>query len=196
MPTTLIVPGLRDSGPDHWQTWWQFRDADARRVEQEDWQTPDLAGWSARVRESLARASGPVWLVAHSFGCLASVKATADFPGRVAGALLVAPADPDRFGLASELPGEKLAFPSMVVASTNDPWMPFDRVVAWAERWGSRLTNLGRAGHINAESGFGPWPKGPALLKELREEAGCTLAIRRGYEPPRGMGLPPALAEL
>jgi predicted alpha/beta hydrolase family esterase len=192
MATILIVPGLQGSGPDHWQTWWQFQDEDARRVEQEDWQTPDLARWSARVREALERASEPVWLVAHSFGCLASVRAVAGCPGRVAGALLVAPADPDRFGLAPALPRERLAFPSVLVASTNDPWMPFDRVSPWAERWGNRLVNLGRAGHINAESGFGPWPEGRALLKELQARTDHSPAARRGDESARGIGVPAA----
>jgi hypothetical protein len=36
---------------------------------------------------------------------------------------------------------------------------------------GSRLVNLGLAGHINVESGFGPWPEGEALLAELRADA-------------------------
>lgn len=168
MATVLIVPGLRGSGPNHWQTWWERRDPKAWRVEQEDWNLPDLAGWSARIIEALDQAKDPVWLVAHSFGCLASIRAAADRPGRIAGALLVAPADPARFGLGSPFPLEAPTFPSIVVASSNDPWMPYDRVLHWSERWGSRMVNLGRAGHINAESGYGPWPEGRALLKELQ----------------------------
>lgn len=169
MATVLIIPGLRDSGPGHWQTWWQFRDEHARRVEQQNWHKPDLERWAARVREAVERSPEPVWLVAHSFGCLASVRAAAACPGRVAGALLVAPADPERFGIEPALLAERLDFPSLLVASTNDPWMPFDRAVSWAERWGSRLVDLGRAGHINTESGFGPWPQGRALLMELQK---------------------------
>ena len=41
-------------------------------------------------RDAIDRAPGPVWLVAHSFGCLASVVAAADRPERVAGLMLVA----------------------------------------------------------------------------------------------------------
>ena len=44
-----------------------------------------------------------VWLVAHSYGCLASVVAAADRPERVAGLLLVAPPEPDRFLDAEQL---------------------------------------------------------------------------------------------
>ena len=174
MAPVLIVPGLNDSGPAHWQTWWQATESGTLRVVQDDWQQPDLGRWSARVAESLDQTAGPVWLVAHSFGCLASVAAVARRPGRIKGALLVAPADPERFGLGITFPQRALPFPSIVVASTNDPWMRFDRAAQWAGRWGSRLVNLGRAGHINSESGYGPWPKGRALLRELCQRAPRT----------------------
>lgn len=167
MPAVLIVPGINDSGPEHWQTWWQTWEPGAMRVVQADWRTPDLSRWAARVGENLAQAAEPLWIVAHSFGCLASVRAAVDYPGRVAGALLVAPADPARFGLDAELSAHPLDFPSLVVASTNDPWLSFERAAYWAIRWGSRLVNLGQAGHINAESGYGPWPQGHALFREL-----------------------------
>lgn len=171
MSAILIVPGLRGSGPGHWQTWWEAREPRSARVEQADWHTPDLSRWSGRVGAAIDRAEAPVWLVAHSFGCLASVHAAARRPGKVAGALLVAPANPDKFGVGPDLPGERLPCPSLLVASLDDPWMSFGRAADWSARWGSRLVNLGRAGHINVESGFGPWPRGPRLLEELRRTA-------------------------
>jgi hypothetical protein len=171
MTTILIVPGLRGSGPDHWQSWWEAREPRSARAEQDDWHTPDLSRWSARVGEALGRAEAPVWLVAHSFGCLASVHAAARHPGRVAGALLVAPANPDKFGVGPDLPAQRLPYPSLLVGSLDDPWMSFERAADWSARWGSRLVNLGRAGHINVESGFGPWPRGPRLLEELQHAA-------------------------
>lgn len=64
MARTLIVPGLRGSGPGHWQTWWQRRDEAAVRVEQEDWTTPDLVRWSDRIGAVIDAAREPVWLVA------------------------------------------------------------------------------------------------------------------------------------
>jgi predicted alpha/beta hydrolase family esterase len=171
MAAVLIVPGLHNSGPDHWQTWWQRQENAAERVEQEDWHAPALESWSARVGEAIDRAEEPVWLVAHSFGCLASVHAAIQRPGRVAGALLVAPANPDRFGIGigSPLAVKPLPFPSTLVASLNDPWMPFVKAVSWSSHWGSKLVNLGRAGHINAESGYGPWPMGRSFLRELQD---------------------------
>jgi predicted alpha/beta hydrolase family esterase len=61
-----------------------------------------------------------------------------------------------------------LPFPSVLVASENDSHLEWERAQWFARHWGSRLVNLGRAGHINVESGFGPWPEGEALLRELR----------------------------
>jgi predicted alpha/beta hydrolase family esterase len=97
-----------------------------------------------------------VWIVAHSFGCLAARVAAESRLGRIAGLLLVAPADPDLFGFSTLMPGGSPGCPSIVVASLDDPWMRFMGAAYWAHRWGSRLVNLGKAGHVNAESGFGP----------------------------------------
>jgi predicted alpha/beta hydrolase family esterase len=56
--------------------------------------------------------------------------------------------------------------------------MSFADAAAWAGRWGSRVECLGRAGHINAESGFGPWPEGLRLLAELRASGDSAPALR------------------
>lgn len=163
-PRLLVVPGLHDSGPAHWQSWLQSQYRDADRVLQRDWTDPDLERWAARIDASLERAAergagGPCIAVAHSFGCLALARHLAqhaDSPVRAA--LFVAPADPDKFGVAELLPQQRLAQPSTVVASDTDPWMSAASSRRWAQRWGSAWLTLGDAGHINAEAGFGPLP--------------------------------------
>ena len=45
-----------------------------------------------------------------------------------------------------------------VVGSETDPWMSGSEARQWSRRWASRWVNLGDAGHINAEAGFGPLP--------------------------------------
>lgn len=182
--TVLIVPGLYDSGPAHWQTWIEEQLPDARRVEQLDWDWPVLAHWAGAVRFQIDRARGSVWLIAHSFGCLSAVVAAGDRRDRIAGAMLVAPADPDRFApdglrgsadgggeesIAPLIPAGQLGFPSIVVASVNDPWVSLTKAAYWADRWGSRFVNLGSAGHINTEAAFGPWPEGLTLFNALRQ---------------------------
>jgi predicted alpha/beta hydrolase family esterase len=179
MPTTLIVPGFKSSGPTHWQTWLEHRLAGSVRVNQRDWNDPHLPDWSSRVRREIARSTGPIFIAAHSFGALAAVQAASDHADRIAGALLVAPADPKHFGVAEFLPAKSLGFPAIVVASTNDPWISFDNAALWANRWDADLINVGEAGHINAESGFGPWPTALTLLERLRRASEFRLAAER-----------------
>lgn len=168
MATTLIIPGLNNSGPDHWQSWFEQHIPGSIRVIQRDWKDPHLPDWAGRVRREINRIPGRLFIAAHSFGVLAAVQAGQDHASRIAGALLVAPADPDKFGVSDFLPQKALSFPSVVVASTNDPWMRHERAAAWADVWGSDFVSLGDAGHINAEAGFGRWPEGLALLQRLR----------------------------
>ncbi len=172
METILIVPGLHDSGPGHWQTWIENELPHTRRVRQDDWERPELSRWSKRVEETIADATDDIWIIAHSFGCLASVAAALKDPGRIRGAFLVAPADPARFGECT-LPLEgRLPFPSLVVTSSNDPWVKPTSAWHWANQWGSDFANIGEAGHINIDSGHGPWPEGLKMLKAFRARAG------------------------
>ncbi|MGE0053389.1 MAG: RBBP9/YdeN family alpha/beta hydrolase [Hyphomicrobium sp.] len=171
MTTTLIIPGLNSSGPAHWQSWFEEHIPGTVRVIQADWSKPDLAAWSARIRRNITRTPGRLLIVAHSFGALPAAQAASDHSDRIAGALLVAPADPDKFGIGEHLPQTRLSFRSVVVGSTNDPWITLDRAAHWADIWGSDFVNLGNAGHINVDSGFGPWPEGLSLLERLRRAA-------------------------
>jgi predicted alpha/beta hydrolase family esterase len=170
----LTLPGYADSGPDHWQSHWERADSACRRVVQDDWLTPRLANWLAALDEHVAECAAPPVLAAHSLAC----SLVAHWAGRagvaVRGALLVAPADvdsplrtPAEVRSFSPIPLVRLPFPSIVVASTDDPFVSLDRAVAFAAAWGSRLVTIERAGHINADAGFGPWPEGRALLAEL-----------------------------
>lgn len=174
MTTTLIIPGLHSSGPAHWQSWFEERIPGTIRVIQPDWSKPDLATWAQRIRRDISRTPGRIAIAAHSFGALAAVQAASDFSDRIAGALLVAPADPEKFGIADLLPQTPLDFKAAVVASTNDPWLSIERAASWADIWNADLVNLGPAGHINVDSGFGPWPEGLALLERLLRGADQT----------------------
>ena len=163
---TLIVAGLHGSEPEHWQSWWQMQDPNAVRVQQDDWHHPQLETWTQRLQETIAASQADkVWLVAHSFGCLISVKAALDNPQRIAGLFLVAPADPQRFGINTVELDEILPVPSFFVASNSDPYLSLHQAKLWAGIWGSQLINLGDVGHINVASGFGAWPKGLKLFE-------------------------------
>ncbi|WP_260498541.1 RBBP9/YdeN family alpha/beta hydrolase [Aquabacterium sp. J223] len=159
-PRLLIVPGLHDSGPEHWQSWLQRLVPGSVRVVQDDWARPDLEGWSARIAQTLERAGPAPWIAAaHSFGCLALAHHVATRPGSpLRAVLLVAPADPARFGVEAALPQRALGPHATVVASRTDPWMSADRALHWGRLWGAHCLDLGDAGHINTEAGFGPLP--------------------------------------
>lgn len=164
----LLVPGWTGSDPDHWQSRWARSLRTARIVEQENWGRPNKDAWVSRIVEAVRQATRPVVLVAHSWGVAAVVHAVPKLAGlEVAGAYLVAPADLDGTGTApvtdggfSPVPLEKLPFPAVLVASSDDPHCSMDRAREFAERWGATLVPAGNAGHINSESGHGPWPEG------------------------------------
>jgi predicted alpha/beta hydrolase family esterase len=195
IPPLLIVPGYKGSGPEHWQTWLQRQVSTATRVDGIDWDAPVLAAWAAQVRDALADAAQPLRIIAHSFGCLAAVVAAADRPDQVAELILVAPADPARFdftglraqvtqgrySLASALPERLLNVSGSVVASRNDPWLGYDKARELATRWGLVLHDVGSAGHINADSGYGPWPLAMQLAQRpMRNAPVASAALKRG----------------
>lgn len=170
---TLVLPGLGGSGPEHWQSRWERRYG-YTRLEQASWDAPRLDAWAAALDERVARASGPVVLVAHSLACVLIARWAAAAARAPLAALLVAPADVDAFvatlpEVASFAPVAltRLPFATTVVASEDDPYIALDRAAHFARAWGSELACVGAAGHINADSGLGDWPQGHALLEAL-----------------------------
>ncbi|MEN9842530.1 MAG: hypothetical protein RLZZ612_359 [Pseudomonadota bacterium] len=174
MTPVLIVPGWRNSGPDHWQTLWQERLPTAVRVEQDDWLLPTRSAWVQRLSDTILSHPSPVVLVAHSLGCITVAHLPPDAAARVQAALLVAPADPERRGQLADfapVPYRPLPYRSIVVASDNDPYCPVRLATAYARAWGSDLVKLMNVGHINVTSGHGAWPLGWGLLMGLLAES-------------------------
>jgi len=182
-PTILIVPGLRDHVPEHWQTHLERALPNAVSVPRMEPDAPDklsCAAWVARLDESLARIDGPVILVAHSAGVMIVAHWAQRHRRPIEGALLATPADlesplPEGYPTMEALrrngwlptPRAPLHFPSVVAASTNDPLATLDRVAELAEAWDSLFVNVGAVGHLNPASGYGPWPQAEDLIREL-----------------------------
>ena len=176
MTGTLILPGLHDSGPGHWQSRWEARDETMLRVLQDDWETPHCADWIAKLDQALTVTGPDTVLVAHSAGCaLVAHWAVGDASMRVRGALLVAPSDPEAPSFPSgatgfaPIPLLRLRFRTIVVASSDDPYVTLSRARTFATAWGSDFVIIGEAGHINSDSGVDDWPEGLALLNTLRK---------------------------
>ncbi|MEV0333369.1 alpha/beta fold hydrolase [Nocardia sp. NPDC050717] len=178
--TVVIVPGLRDHVPDHWQTLLAERLDRVRTVPPLERDKLSLAARVAALDAVVTAIDGPVVLVAHSAGVLIAVHWAQEHRRPVRAALLATPADlesalPDGYPTAEELaaggwnpiPRARLPFPSVVAASTNDPLASSRRVAGMAEAWGSRLVDLGDVGHLNPASGYGEWPRAQELLSEL-----------------------------
>ena len=190
-PLVLTVPGLDGSEPTHWQTLWEERDGRARRVDMGDWAKPNRNMWVNRLNLAIHRANRPVILVAHSLGCLtvawwAHYEQPA-FGDAVIGALLVAPPAVDgplrepRLQGFAPTPLGPLPFPSMVVASRDDPWGSLDHSKRLATFWGSTFVDVGEARHINADSGLGAWNDGRRYLSRLVQQA--VAGPERAAEP-------------
>jgi hypothetical protein len=170
----LVVPGLNGSGPGHWQTLWEGVHPDWKRVEQRDWAHPDVEDWVSTLDQTVRSARRPVILVAHSLGCITVAHwGSQQRVAPIAGALLVAPANverenrPESVAGFAPIPRSPLLFPSLLVGSDNDPHgdLPFAKELAVS--WGSRFANAGCQGHINVESGHGPWAEGEKLVSEV-----------------------------
>lgn len=175
-PLILTVPGLGNSGPGHWQTQWEQDLPDCRRVDLGLWDDPHRNTWVNKINLAVHRSDRPVVLVAHSLGCLAAAwwaefEKPAD--GKVLGALLVAPPDVEvrpidrRLTRFAPFPHGELPFPSILVASRNDPYMGIGQARHLARTWGSNFVDAGETGHLNAESELGEWTFGKLLLNQL-----------------------------
>lgn len=170
---TVIVPGVGGSEYGHWQSWLQRQLMSCSRVEQQDWNAPVLETWVEQFRSTVAAIDAPLQIVAHSFGCLTTVAALAQYPAlqrKVKNLVLVAPANPGRFGEAGFARDSqhdyqdyfhqlKVQVPASMLISENDPWLNAEHALELAQSWQLEPVSLGHVGHINVASGFGPFPE-------------------------------------
>ncbi len=173
MTAIIHLPGIGNSGELHWQSRWESADPAIRRFAPANWDEPDLPDWIAALDEAVRAAETPPLLVAHSLACLlvAHWQEVSDLP--VKGAMLVAVPDPASAAFPpqaagfADVPDKRFRFPSLIVASTDDPYGSLLYAERRARQWGSEVKVIGAAGHINGQSGLGDWPQGLALLKDF-----------------------------
>ena len=163
----LIIPGYTNAGPDHWQTRWERGIKSARRVEQTEWSKPVRDDWVAQIVSEANKAEKPLVFVAHSLGIPSIIHALPKIEKPIKGLFMVSPPDvanakikPKHLMTFGPYPTDKLELPSILIASKNDPFCDQKIAQNLAETWGSLFIDAGEAGHINADSGHGPWPEG------------------------------------
>jgi len=168
----LVIAGYEGSGPDHWQSRLVAKLLSARLVEQEDWLYGKLDVAVDALVKAAAAATKPIVFVAHSAGCELIAHAIPKLKeqgltDRLKGGFLVAP--PSEKSLAElkdidpefkHIPRDPLPFPSLLIASSNDPYATMEESADLALAWGAELVEAGPQGHLNSESGHGPWPEG------------------------------------
>jgi predicted alpha/beta hydrolase family esterase len=161
----LILHGLGGSGPGHWQTWLAARlRADGERVAYPDLPDADMPSpvqWREVLERELAALPGPAVVVCHSLSCIVWLNHVAGGGAQAERTLLVAP--------PSESSGvEEIAtfFPvqlppltgARLVCSDDDPYCPEGADRLYGEPLGVPVDVLPGKGHLNPETGFGPWP--------------------------------------
>ncbi|MCY1643334.1 RBBP9/YdeN family alpha/beta hydrolase [Methylorubrum sp. SL192] len=178
--TLIILPGIGGSGEAHWQTIWQSEGSQWVRFQPTSWDHPELDDWAQALDEAIRQTDEPAILIAHSLACLlvAHWAARSQLARRVAGAFLVAVPDPDgpRFPLAeagtfADPPSVPLPFPTLILASSNDPYASFKHAERRAFDWKAGIIDVGALGHVNSASGLGAWLEGRRLLTAFRSGA-------------------------
>lgn len=179
--TVVIVPGLRDHVPEHWQTLLARRLPRSRTVPPLTERKLDRTARAQALQDTLADVQGQVVLVAHSAGVMITAHwARAHRRADIVGALLATPADlerplPEGYPSPAQIeaggwlpvPRAPLPFPSILAASRDDPLASLERVQGFARDWGSRLFDIGAVGHLNPASGYGEWPQALELIHQL-----------------------------
>lgn len=172
----LVLPGLGNSAPGHWQMRWTERMANAAIVEQADWHEPECDDWVDTIIQACRLTQRPVVLIAHALAVMALAHAAPRLPANVRGAFLVAPTDiefspavPPEMAPFRPILRDPFPFPSMLVAANNDVYCSLERAVEFATCWGSDFHQAGEAGHINIASGHGPWPEGLVMFTRLMQ---------------------------
>lgn len=177
----LQLPGYGNSDEAHWQSRWEHADPSIARFAPASWDAPELGDWCAALDRGVEGLAGSVVLLAHSLSCLlvAHWAARSVLTQRVAGAMLVAPPDPDgpafpRAEASSFIRPEArpLPFPALVVASSDDPYATLDFARGYAKEQGAGFVCVGAKGHINSESGLGDWSEGANLFTAFRAGLG------------------------
>ena len=178
MPSFITLPGIGGSGEGHWQTLWERSHPSMRRFNPPDWDKPQLSEWVGALQQAVDAAHPPIVLVAHSLSCLLVAHWAAQTASTVAGAFLVAVPDPDAPVFPSAaisfraIPSGALPFPSILIASTDDPYSNLEYTQSRAQQWNSKLIDIGPSGHINASSNLRDWRRGKSLLNDFVSSLG------------------------
>lgn len=168
----LIVPGHGGAEEGHWQRRVEAKLTTANIMPHDDWNYGSLARAIAAMQTAINASDLPVVFLAHSVGChlvthaVPALLAAGAGPKLRGGYLVVPPSPVSVLQMGGIDPllavplRDPLPFPSLLIASSNDPHASLEQSADMALAWGSQMVEAGEAGHINRQSGHGPWPEG------------------------------------
>ncbi|MGH2343159.1 RBBP9/YdeN family alpha/beta hydrolase [Segnochrobactraceae bacterium EtOH-i3] len=164
--------------PAVWQHRWMAERADVRLVVTDD---RGRAGSLAHLAGAIRLSPGAI-LVGQGIGVHLIAHLAAEWPDLpVAGALLVGATDVDAGGSnaagLAPTPVRPFSFPSLLMASRNDPALSFDKARVLANLWEAALVDMGPAGPISRDQGSGTWTVASDLLVRLRQVARPFLPV-------------------
>jgi uncharacterized protein len=160
----LLLHGFEGNAPGHWQTWLAGRLGGAGH----DVAYPDLPDPCAPRLEAWLRALAPLRrpgdvVLCHSLACALYLHHRQRGGPAAERALLVAPPTAAAgveaiLGFFPVPLGAGLVPEARVVFSADDPYCPEGAGAAYAEPLGIEADELPGRGHLNVDSGLGPWP--------------------------------------
>ena len=169
MLSLINLPGIENSDAHHWQSIWESGDPAFARIAPTSWTEPELGDWLTALDAAVDQVDHPPVLVGHSLGCLLAAHWAAR-GGMAAGAFLVGVPDPTADGFPppaasfGNLPREPISFPTLIIASSDDPYTSPDTSRRDAADWGAALIEVGALGHMGHASELGGWDQGRSLL--------------------------------
>ena len=171
----LLLHGWGGSDFPHWQSWLAGELAkDYRTVsflKFSDFDFPDLGVWKKELKDEL-ESFKPDIVICHSLANTLWFHLCADSDiSEIDKLYLVAPPS---FNCAVEeiksffplnLPTNTMAKETLLISSTNDPYMTIDEAKELQKSLNIKMIVLDNAGHINTDSGYGKWPW---ILEEIK----------------------------
>ena len=163
----LLVPGTPESGAGRREEAWLRHLPRFLRVDVPEPDHQDLDHLSRAIVETAVTFAEPVIVLAHGFGCLATVQASSLQSHVIAGAVLISPVDPAGFRSASRLAKVTPDFPTVLALRKNGSSINPVRAQELAYNWGSDLISFGVPTDTRSPTGYAGWKVGLDLLEHL-----------------------------
>ena len=168
MKRVLILYGWHGSDAPHWQDWLAKsllkRGYQVSFPQLSDNLRPEKSLWLQEAKKAFD-VIRPDIVIAHSMGnTLWFHLCNEGMVTPVSNLVLVAP--PRDLSEINDIksffpckrPSDLFAKESIMICSDDDPYISVDESKELSKQLGCRLKLIEKAGHINSDSGFGPWP--------------------------------------